>query len=284
LHRPDPTRGAVDGCLAEADFRVGHESSLTEPKDSAQASGRSRRQAAAAVFLAGVLSVGVGACGNADVHDATPGETGSPVATAPATQTEEAPASARVEAAVLTPATFSGPVADQFGTERVQSAYTEVGEYLTRTSFNEDLLHSNPAPTADKFELATQYMTPSIAADYRTTVQKALAGDEAAGTDLNSMSFYDIESDDAITPPSGGQIVTGHSVSNPQVSVSEQGSLKMTVTETATWHLNQNGSPIQTPVTKTSTFYLTPNDVGGPPPWLINGISSNWASGQITAD
>lgn len=182
----------------------------------------------------------------------------------------------------MAPATFSGEAVDRFGADNVQAAYTQVGDYLNQTSFNETLLSSNPKPTAADFEFATAYMTPSMAADYRSMVQQALSGDETASSDLHALSFYDVESDGVALQP--GPVLTNHNISNPQTSVNANGSLRMVVTETGMWHLVQNGQRVRVPVTKTSTFALAKNDTGSGPAWLVDGVSSEWAATEVTPE
>lgn len=265
-------------------MRIKPRSPLPPTRRSGRRKAHSRRMAA--VSLAGALSVGLVACGAAPTSDAA-GSSSSPVSRAAATPSAATPPpTARIEQAALAPAQFSGPAVDLFGADDVQTAYEEVGAYLNLTTFNESLMARDAS--AEDFEFATAYMTPSMATDYRATVQRALSADDAdASVNLNTMSFYQIDgNDEGITFRSDGPLVTDHTIGNPQVSVSQQGSLKVVVTETAQWHVNVNGAPSIVPVTKTSTFFLVPGQGTGNPPnsWLINGTQASWQAGEVTAD
>ncbi|MGY1783510.1 hypothetical protein [Geodermatophilus sp. SYSU D00698] len=186
--------------------------------------------------------------------------------------------------ATVAPASFTGPAVDRFGTDHVQAAYAEMAEYLNQASFNEAAMPTDPAPTAEVFEGLTAYMTPSMAADFRETVRKAVSGDEDAATDLNSMVFNQMEG-----PGNGGlefgdgPWVTDHTLGDPRAEVSDQGNLELIVVEHATVHINQGGAPVLVPITKTSTFYLVPG-TAGTHPWLIDGITGQWDTGTITPD
>jgi len=235
----------------------------------------------ATVLLTGALALA--ACSS------TTGSAASGTAvSAPPTSSNAAPAPApRIAPATVTPATFSGPAVDAFGAEALQVAYAEVGEYLSLTTFDETLMARDATP-AD-FEFATEYMTATMAAAYRTIVQEALAehGPRSdADTELNTMSFFQIDgNDEGVTVRPSGEIVTDHAISDAEASVASTGSLEMVVTETARWHVDIDGAPSTLPVTKTATFFLVPNDgTGGRHPWLINGQQSAWQAGQITPD
>ncbi|MGY1811083.1 hypothetical protein ACI8AF_27260 [Blastococcus sp. SYSU D00669] len=237
-----------------------------------------RRLRGAAGLLAGALALA--ACGGTDPAD-RPASASSP-STMTAAPSSPAPAvPSRVEPATVAPASFSGPAVDQFGAEPVRTAYAEVAEYLDQATFNEDAMPSDPEPTAEAFEGLTAYMTPSMAADFRETVREAVADHQAAMDDLNSMVFNHMEGDGLEF--GDGQWVTDHTIGDPQAEVSPDGNLKLVVVEKATVHIDQGGSPVLVPITKTSTFFLVPTTDGNRP-WLINGITGQWETGSITPD
>lgn len=240
--------------------------------------GRLVRGAALLVAVAVTLT----ACGASS--DSGAAASGNSSASAAATPSETVPVPEPLVApAAVASATFSGPAVEQFGDEQVQAGYVVAAEFLDQTSFVEELLRHDPARTANAYDYATEYMTVSMAEQYRATVQGAFDGDEAEQERLGSLHYYSIDGSVDVDFRSSGPLVIDHVIDRAQAGVEPDGRLSMTVHETGTVRLLQYGNPVLLPLVKDVTFYLTPGGSNGRA-WSIDGINASWRTLDVQQD
>jgi hypothetical protein len=296
-HLPAPSRAEVDEWLAAQEFRARWSPVLSDHKRASVASrlraalgraapdgatwhawrsclaecwARTRRKVAA-VFVAGSLVTGLGACGTTDspARDATPDR---PAATASASPTAT---STVVEPPHVEQGVFTGEPVEVFGRERVESGYATVAAFAGE-GFNAGLIAGTPQ--AVEFEGLTTRMTPSAAADYRATVQRALAGDRVASSALMTAATFDVRGD-GFTLATEGALVTNHRVSAPSVAVDRTtgaARLQVTVHQHGDLRGTLNGTRVLVPMNKDVTYWLVPTSSG----WLVDGWSGTWGFGE----
>lgn len=304
-YRPAPTPEEVTDFLREQEWRVRHSPTLTEPKRQSllnrlrqalaripQVSGAKfaawkaalgeawarTRKKVAAVFLAGSLSFGLGACGSTPAQYASPAPD-RPVATSTAT-----PAA---EPITVEPGNFGGTeAATVLGQNKVNQGYEEVSGFAGSYGFDPRLV-SDTSPTAADFEPMTKEMTPAAAESFRQTVQQALAGDATAGKTLMTAAVFGVHGDlggDTFTLAKTGPMVVNQRITAPQVSVDRSTGierLQVSVHQHADLRGTlARGGEVRVPVDKDTTYWLTPAPAGSGSSWLIDGWSGTWSISQ----
>jgi hypothetical protein len=300
----DPTREAVDSFLEEQAFRVHHEPNLSEVRRTsigdrikapigrilpdratfharknvvAEAWARSPRKVAA-VFMAGALSFGVGACGTTS-GDAPQPSHSRPVANAPATPGYSTQVS-------IEKPTISPDAVRVFGRARAEAGAKAVTDFATKFTYQEDLIRVKTKYTAADFARPREYMTPDMRASWDDTVRRSLSGDDKADGSVQALTFHDVRN---VGYRPSGPMVVNQTIRNIKVGTemnvkTGKDRLSVTFTQRAELRLTAKGSPTRFPLFKTSTLWLEPGPKGLGHAWLVDGYSSIYESDAPVPD
>jgi hypothetical protein len=186
----------------------------------------------------------------------------------------------RIAAPSVAPAQFEGEAVAVFGEALVDAGYAETAEFAALTTFDIVTLLPSPLRTEQQFLRHSDRMTARMAAEYRGVVERAFAGDAAAGDALYAARFF-FNDDDEYQPRKGGPIVVDHVIEDPQVFV-ERGAgrdqLEVSFVQRADMLVQKNGAPAVWHLTKTATFWLDPGPPGDSRRWRIDGMDVAWSS------
>jgi hypothetical protein len=238
----------------------------------------------AALLIAGAMALT--ACGGED-SERSAADSSAPSSTSPAPATEQA-AEPAVAPAVVEPATFTGPVVDEFGAELLQDAYAVAAEFLGKTTYDETLLRADPTRSVADFEFATAYMTADMATSFRSMVAGALAEDKAGkygemAKQLASMFIWGIDEEEGQAWRETGPMVLDHRIGQAQAAANGDGRLRLEAQQTATLRYIEEGSPVLLPFEKDVTLFLIP-DSAYPYGWAIDGHEAGWRTGELIPD
>lgn len=305
---PDPSRDEVDDFLEKQAFRVRHEAALSEARREsiltriqsaigrvlpngatfhawknvvAEAFARVRRRAAAA-FLVGALSVGLGACGNTgEGPDVAAPVSGAPTISAPAHTYD-------TEWDTQDPAVL-GSASSTFTAAEVAAATGTVAAINEELAFNENILRDANL-TADDYQRASAFMTPTCASAFSSIVDEAVASDATTTEKISAaLIAYPNAKDAGIDYPfqAKGPAVVNPATTNTIVAfdtVNSQPRMKISQTVTADLRMVRNGNPVLVPVKKNITYWLAPVD-GARLDWRIDGYSGEFVgAGAIRPD
>jgi hypothetical protein len=305
---PDPPRVEVDGFLEEQAFRVRHEPTLSESRRLsigdrlrpaigrvlpdgatfhpwenvvAEAWAGSGRKVAA-VFLAGALSFGVGACGNVPADQPDPPR-GGPAATAPANPSP----SVEVEKVSIEEALVAPTAVQQFGRTRANAAYREVTTFAAANTFRTDLLRPKASYTEADFAEVGKFMNPPMRAVWNNKIAARARGDEKSENDINVLMFHNFNVPGHSLTTSGPAIVN-QKISKvsvaPENPTSGTGRIAVTFTQAGDLRLSKGGQPMRVTIDKTVTCWLAPAPSGSGRTWLIDGYKGSYEMHKITPD
>ncbi|RBY86183.1 hypothetical protein [Blastococcus sp. TF02A-26] len=241
-----------------------------------------RRARSITLLLAGALVLS--ACGGGsddEVAASAPTSTSvAPTSTAPAE-------TSAVEPATVESTTFSGPAVDIFGADQVQAAYDLTTQFAERNSFVIEHMDHNSVETPADYEGpgVIDHMSHAMAEDYRATVAGAFAGDAGANDRLKSITYTSLIGGNSSFRAEGPAIVD-HTIGDASAAFDETngGRLALTFTQHVNVRANRDSEPVLIGLDKTMTFYLIETAAGGQHTWLIDGLSAEWAGGQVVPD
>lgn len=308
LAMPDPTREEVDEFLEQQVFRVRHEPEITEARREsiinrlkaaigrvlpngatfhawknivAESFAKVRRRAAAA-FLVGALSMGVGACGT--TGDTEPPDRAEPVAAAPSTPGQEQSAPAATQWQIDD--TVDAQVALlAFSQSEVDSAVETVTDATTEYAFNEDIIRDT-TPTVEELDGVTQFMTPQCAENWRTLTAR-YASDNGTDRDRVSialLAFPNINEQGYRVQKNGPAVVNQSIDSIVVTSEVIDGVTYMKVTEKVSGdvRLTHEGANVVSHAEKTVTFYMHGVKDHGKTVWKIDGYTGRFPASAQT--
>lgn len=236
------------------------------------------RRTTAALASAAALLV-LTACGDTGGSDAH--ASGADPSTAAPSSTEAPEETSRIAPPDIDPQEFGGEAVDVFGRDMVDAGYAEAAAFTAETSFREELLSATiAAPTVEQLTGPTDWMTPSMAADYTDGIRRAVDGDAEAQKGVSSMHFF-FAPTQGYEPQPSGPLLVNHVITGTDVSVSRTTGvdrLVVTLQQDADYRLLRNGAPVLSHLSKSATLWLVPAAPGSPHRWAVDGYQAGWES------
>jgi len=249
---------------------------------------RARRKVAATMLITAL----VGGCGGAATdHSANIPAHSTPVATAPANPAPQRDASP-TEEQFATQGRFTGPAADQFGSDNVMAAYRSTVNYTLKNSYNENLATKKVNElTPEDLAFVRDQMTPTARASFDRDLANAGNSIDSAAN-VQSLVFYDLQASDTRLRTDGPGVFVDKNFTPAEVGVdtstgSPRLSMTYTVTANARYTDVATGQNMKAPLGKTITYWLTPNTdaaTAQEKPFLIDGWRSTFRSSEGIAD
>lgn len=249
-----------------------------------------------AITVAAVLAVGLTACSNND--GGTPNASGtaaaSKTATPSATATGSATGTATPEpSTIVDPKTgevdwcktakdlkpFTGQAAETFGADNVMKAYCFAGNFAINNGFTS--LMEEGKHEVGEFAFLKEYLTPAV---YSGLLDSARKGDEAAATDINGLTGFQLESkeyqfDEDLPYVTKAKVGIANTTVDT-TSGTPRLAMRFHVTGDLMYRRTADNKVVAFPYDKDTTFWMVPNGDAGKP-WLIDAYSGKVSGGEV---